>query len=133
MGRRWLAMLLVLAPVAGRAQTFGDTAAALATQGQLAGTSAGSASSVLDGVRRSLAQSGQASQNAGGWGEARGTKSGWATAGSMGSHGNSAAGGCWASNNSQHSSRGWATADKQSAAGSGWAKAGDRPGATIRR
>jgi hypothetical protein len=134
MARRWVLLLVVLLPVSVRAQTLIDTGAALATQSDLARTSASSASPMLDGVRRSLQTSTAAAASSGGWGQARGGggTSAWATASSSARGGGSANGSCWASSRG-NSSGGWATANKQGGATGGWARGGDRAVASVRR
>ena len=102
----WMGVGLILGllvPAAGRAQTLGDTTAAMGTHSTLSGTSAGRPAATI-GTVKSHVSSGSVSSRSEGW-----AKPGGQAAGGTGSRG---------------SSRGWATSTER--AGSGWAKAADQ-------
>src|SRR5436309_12334356 len=91
-------VLGLMVPAAGRAQTLGDTTAAMGTHSTLSGTSAGRPAAALGTVKSHV------SSGAEGW-----AKPGGQPGGGTGS---------------RASSRGWATSTER--AGGGWAKASDQ-------
>jgi len=130
----WIGAAVVLglvAPRPGRAQTLGDTTAAMGTHSTLAGTSAGNPAATLGTVKSHLssgpASSGSATAGSDGW-----AKAGGQSGGGSGSHASSRG---WASS-TDHAGSGWAKAGDQrtgSSPGAGWAKASDRRGGSAGR
>ena len=104
--RRWMmgatVMLGLALPTTGRAQTLGDTAAAMGTHSTLSGTSAGNPAATLGTVKSHVA----AASAAQGGGAAAGQ--GWETSGDR-------AGSGWGKATDQRASAGWAKAGDQHA------------------
>ena len=133
--RRWMmgatVMLGLALPTTGRAQTLGDTAAAMGTHSTLSGTSAGNPAATLGTVKSHVA----AASAAQGGGAAPGQ--GWETSGDRAGSGwgkatDQRASAGWAKGGDQRAGGGWAKAADQKSGG-GWAKAGDRrPGSSAR-
>ena len=103
----WMGMGLVLGlmvPAAARAQTLGDTTAAMGTHSTLSGTSTGRPAATLGTVKSHVGSEGWA-------------KTGGQAAGGAGSRG-------WTTS-TERAGSGWAKAADQHS-GAGWAKASDR-------
>ena len=121
----WVAAAVIglVAPRPGRAQTLGDTTAAMGTHSTLSGTSAGNPAATIGTVKSHLS-SGSASAGSTGAGP-----DGWTKAGGQAGGGSSSRG--WASNTARAGS-GWAKAGDQRT-GVGWAKASDKRGGSAGR
>ncbi len=126
------AAVLLALPATGRAQTLGDTAAAMGTHSTLSGTSAGNPAATLNSVKSHVAAASAAQ------GVAAAATKGWESSGDQHAGGGwgkatdqrAAAG--WAKTGDQHAGGGWANASDQKTGG-GWAKASDhRPGSSSR-